>query len=77
MKKKSQKQIQSADQLEIEFKVDREESLKFGKIYGFCDITGNFLFDFRATSGAMGFSSSFFELFIMAISVKNCQVPQN
>jgi len=42
--------IQSANCLEIEFKVACyvTESMEFGKIYGFYDVRGNFELDFRA-----------------------------
>jgi len=42
--------IQSEDRLEIELKVacDIIESVEFGKIYGFYDVTSNFELDFRA-----------------------------
>ena len=50
--KKSPKEplVRSADRPEIEFKVacDVIESVKFGKIFGFYDVTGNFELDFRA-----------------------------
>jgi len=54
MTTKIQKQIQSAaaDRLEIEFKVacDVTESVEFGKISGFYDVTGNSALDFQANS---------------------------
>jgi len=74
--------IQSADRPEIEFNVacDIIEAVKFGKIYGFYDVTSNFELHFRAISwlylgAAFDLSSSFFELVLMAISTKIGQVP--
>ena len=48
MKKSHRQHIQIPDRLEIEFKVacDVIESLEFGQIYGFYDVTGNFELDF-------------------------------
>ena len=77
MTKKSLKQdIQSADRREIEFKVacDVIESVKFGKIYGFYDVTRNFELELRAI-GTLYLGASFdfpscFELSLMAISIK-------
>ena len=66
----------------IKFKVACEviESVNFVEYHGFYEVTGNFELDFQAIGrlylGAnFDFSSSFFELFLMAISIKNGQVP--
>ena len=74
--------MRSTERPEIEFEVacDVIESLHFAKIYGFCDVTSNFEVDFRAigclNQGAtFDFSSSFFELFLMAISIKIGHAP--
>ena len=74
--------IQSPDRPEIEFKVawDVIESVIFVKFHEFYDVKGNFELDFRTIgwlyhNAAWGFSSSFFELSLMAISIKIGQVP--
>ena len=74
--------IQSADRPEIKFKVacDVIESATFAEFTGFYDVTRNVELDFRAIGSlhlgaALDFSSSFFELFLMAISMKIGQVP--
>ena len=70
MTKKTQKQQKSSSS-EIELKVVcyMIKTVAFGKIYGFCDVTGNFELDFRTISwlylaAASDFPSPFFsELF--------------
>jgi len=76
-KVKSSTQIQSAERPDIEFKVacDVIESVEFGKIYGFYEITGNFEIDFAAIrwlylDAAFDFSSSFFLAFSDGFSIK-------
>jgi len=65
----------------MEFEVSCDvESVNFVESHRFYDVTCNFEFDFRAISwlylgAAVDFSSSFFELFLMAISIKNDQAP--
>jgi len=56
------------------------ESVGFGKIYGFNDVTDNFELNFRAIGllylgTAFYLSSTMFEVFLMAISIKIGQVP--
>jgi len=55
--------------------IQASKSGAFGKIYGFYDVTDNFKLDFWAIGwfylgAAFDFSSSIFELFLMASSVK-------
>jgi len=64
---KSSNYIQSADRLEIEFKVacDVIKSVNFAKFFRFHDVTCNFELDFRAIGwlyqgAAIDFSSSLF-----------------
>jgi len=73
--------IQSADRPEIEFKVTRDviESVNFAKFHG-CYVTSNLESDFRTIGwlyhdAAWEFSTSFFQLSVMAISIKIGQVP--
>jgi len=72
------------DRLEIELKVmcDLIESVNIAKFHGFYDVTRNFELDFRATGwlylgAAFDYSSSFFELFLMAIPTKIGHVPHS
>jgi len=56
--------------------------VRFGNIYGFYDVTGNYELDFQAIGwlylgAAFDFSSCFFEFFLMAISMKIGQVPHS
>jgi len=74
--------MRSADRPDIEFKVtwDVIESANFAEFNGFCDVTGKFKLHFQAIGwlylgAAFDLSSGFFELFLMAISVKIGQVP--
>jgi len=58
----------------------RQKFVEFGKIYVLYDVTSNFELDFQAISWsylgpAFDFSSSFFELFLMGISIKISQIP--
>jgi len=72
----------STDHPEIEFTVacDVIGSVNFAEFHGFYDVTGNFELDFREIGwlyqgAAFDFSSSFLELFLMAVSIKIGQVP--
>jgi len=79
-KVKRRTKIQSSDRLEIKFKVSYDviESVNFAEFHGFYDVTGKL--DFRSIGwlylgAAYDFSSSVFQLFLMA-SIKIGQVQQ-
>jgi len=84
MTKKSQKQhvdtISRAPGNRVKVARDVIETVEFGNIYGFYDVTGNFELDFQAIGclylgAASDFSLSFLEFFLRAISMKIGQVP--
>jgi len=67
--------MQLAVRLEFQFKFACDlKSVNFTEFQGFYDVPGNFEFDFWATGlyvdAAYKFSSSFFEFFLRAISIK-------
>jgi len=64
---------------EIKFKVENDviESVESVKIYGLNDVTGDFRLDIRAGGATCDFLSSLFHLYLVAISIKIGQLPQN